>query len=381
MAEGDIGAVLDTQIIDTGTGVSTKLIHVDGLIWAAVYETPDTTGWIKTVSISEDGLTLALAGGSLHYDLVAGTTPDIIHISDDIYAVVYQGPDGDGWIKTVSISADGTTVALAGGSLEFDASDGLKPIITPISGDIYAIAYEDYGYDGTIITVSISADGATIAAAGGSLIYDDVKGTGGRLVRIAGEVYAVVYGGPDFDGWIKTVTISADGATVALAGGSLEFDEVHGASPYPIEIAPGIFAIAYQGPDTDGWIKAVSISDDGLTLALAGGSLEFDVAQGQFPSLTHISGNVYALPYTGVGSDGFLTTLSISEDGATIAIADGPDEFDADNGREAMIHHVANSVYAIIYGGTGGAPTLKTIAVETIPPSGGAGGLMMMGIG
>jgi len=164
--------------------------------------------------------------GSLEFDPTQGEGPSIVHVSGNVSAIAYAGPDLDGWIKTVTISADGATIALAGGSLEFDATDCADPRLIHIGGAVYAIAYEAYGYDGTVVTITISADGATIALAGGSLEFDTVFAAYRNIVHIAGDVYALAYYGPGVDGWIKTVTIRADGATVALAGGSLELDGV-----------------------------------------------------------------------------------------------------------------------------------------------------------
>jgi len=380
MAQGDIGAVLDTLAVGAASGVCTKLIHIDGLIWAAVYVTALGIGKLATLSISADGLTTTMTGASLDFEDTAALNPDIIHIDGLIYAITYSGVDLDGFIKTVSISADGLTIALVGGSLEYDDNTATKSSIIHIDGSVYAVSYEAYGYDGTIKTVSISADGATVALLTGDLIYDAVKGTGGELIHIAGTIYAIVYQGPDFDGWIKTIDISADGATVGLAGGSLEFDEANGASSHMIKISTGIFAIAYTGADSDGMIKTVSISADGLTLALVGGSLEFDAADGLFPFILNISGTVYAIAYTGTGSDGFILTVLITADGTTITATGSSLEFDAVAAREPIIAAVAGDIMAILYGGNGGACTLVTLGIE-----GAAGGnqsnMLMMGIG
>ena len=44
---------------------------------------------------------------SLEFDTVYGHMPDIIHISDNIYAIAYRGNGNDGFLKTVAIASDG----------------------------------------------------------------------------------------------------------------------------------------------------------------------------------------------------------------------------------------------------------------------------------
>ncbi len=61
----------------------------------------------------------------------------------------------DGTIKTVNISADGSTITNTGDSYEFDAGKAKKPLIIHVDGDIFAIVYEDTDGDGNAITVNI----------------------------------------------------------------------------------------------------------------------------------------------------------------------------------------------------------------------------------
>ncbi|GAH65902.1 unnamed protein product, partial [marine sediment metagenome] len=236
--------------------------------------------------------------------------PDIIHISGNVYAIAYRGPDDDGWLKTVTISDDGLTLALTGSSLEFDPENGDDPDIIHISGNVYAIAYRGPDYDGWLKTVTISDDGATLALTGSSLEFDPENGDDPDIIHIAGNVYAIAYRGPDTDGWLKTVSIADDG-TIGTVIGTLEFDPEWGIAPDIIYISGNVYAIAYNGPVNDGWLKTVSIADDGLTLTLTGGSLEFDPRAGLRPKIIHIAGNIYAIAYRDYAIHGWLKTVAI----------------------------------------------------------------------
>ena len=98
-------------------------------------------GFLKTVEISSSGEIMDEELDSLEYDPVKGKTPDIIHISGDVYAIAYAADGDDGWLVTVTIATNGQITNPVIDTLEFDTSNGEEPILLPISGDVYAIAY------------------------------------------------------------------------------------------------------------------------------------------------------------------------------------------------------------------------------------------------
>ncbi|MCA9397901.1 hypothetical protein KC573_03650, partial [candidate division WWE3 bacterium] len=93
-----------------------------------------------------------------------------------------------------------------------------------------------------------------------------------------------------------------------------------------IEVAGGLGRLAFQG--------AGQITEPVLS------SLEFDPSDGDESDLIQISGNVYAIAYNGPGSDGHIQTVSISSNGTSITpIANF--EYDTSNGREPDIIQVS----------------------------------------
>ena len=40
--------------------------------------------------------------------------------------------------------------------------------------------------------------------------------------------------------------------------------------------------------------------------------MEFDTVQGEAPSIIHVSGDIYAIAYSGGGNDGFGLTIALS---------------------------------------------------------------------
>ncbi len=74
----------------------------------------------------------------------------------------------------------------------------------------------------------------------------------------------------------------------------------------------------------------------------------FDAVRGSLPHVIHISGDVYAVAYTGVDNDGFVATVSITDAGVVGAIIDFL-EFDIAECYNARIAHVAGDIYVVTY--------------------------------
>lgn len=72
-------------------------------IYAIVYCGSGLLGDITTVTIINDGQIDDSIIDTLEFDAGECWTPKISHIANEIYAIVYEGPDWDGFIKTLPI--------------------------------------------------------------------------------------------------------------------------------------------------------------------------------------------------------------------------------------------------------------------------------------
>ncbi len=109
-------------------------------------------------TIATDGQITDTVIDTLEFDAVKGKTPNIIPISGDVYAIAYEGSGIDGFLKTVTIATDGQITDTVIDTLEFDTSTGREPNVIPISG-VYAIAYRGSGDDGFLQTIEITTSG------------------------------------------------------------------------------------------------------------------------------------------------------------------------------------------------------------------------------
>ena len=95
---------------------------------------------------------------------------------------------------------------------------------------------------------------------------------------------------------------------------TFEFDSVSGKDPSIISIADDVYALAYEGTGSDGFLVTVTIAADGQITDPAIDTFEFDIATGKTPIIILVAG-VYAIVYEGAGTDVFLQTLQILTDG------------------------------------------------------------------
>jgi len=369
MAAGDIGPVLGTGIFDAISGNEPSIVHVSGDVYAIAYRGQGNHGFLRTLTISDDGTTIALTGSSLEFDNVSGWSPRLIHVSGDVYAIAYwNATSDDGIVKTVSIDNAGNIGFIQ--SFTFDATKGWTPDIIHIFGDVYAIAYWGPGDDGWLITLTISADGTTIALTGSSLEFDIGYASNPQLIKVSGDVYAIAYEWSAVgDIKICTMTISDAG----VIGGATIDDWLIGAAPPSqvlrakiLHISGTVFAVSAQdGTTSHGWVVTFNIDTDGVICptppCLCISKLEFDAVEGAYPDIIHIVGNIFAIAYSGPAG-GTLITLSIADDGTIGAILDTL-QFDTGVDIYPTLIHIGD-VYAVVYNHAPG--TVKTMDIEAI---------------
>ena len=284
-------------------------------MYVIAYTGDTDDGFLKTVQIAGSGEIGNEEIDSFEFDVVKGKTPDIIPISGDVYAIAYAEDGDDGRLITLTIANDGQITEAIIDSVEFDNAKGKTPNIIHISGNVYAIAYAGDGDDGWLITGTITAAGQITDTLIDSLEFDPVKGKTPNIIPISGNVYAIAYAGVLDDGFLITVTIATDGQITDTVIDTLEFDTSQGKTPNIIPISGDVYAIAYAGNADAGSLKTVTIATDGQITDPVIDTLEFDSAKGKTPNIIPVSGDVYAIAYAGNGDDGFLKTLTIATDG------------------------------------------------------------------
>jgi hypothetical protein len=380
MAEGDIGSVVDTLVFYSSTILNPRIIHITGNIYAIVYSDVDGDGVVCTVSIDSDGNVGGSVIDSLEFDTDIGLAPEIEHVHGEVYAIAFTGAGTLGVVVTISIDSDGAISNAILDTLTFDALKCLDVSFFHVSGSTYAAVYVGNANHGVVTTFSIS-DGGTISAAIIDTFEFEAVGCGNpKAAHVAGLVYVVAHAGSSYPGQLTTFTISAGGEIGASVIDTAAYNTSSGYFNRIIHISGTVFAVVYRGSAYDGYLSTVSISPAGDIETDAIEVWEFDVWEGRHPVIRHISGDVYIIAHDSGGSVDNLITIHISDAGdIDTSIIDSFD-FPAPGGSYFDFLFVAGSIYAAVFRGSSNYGRLETIYVETILPSAPRHELLM-GIG
>ena len=238
-ADGQItDAVIDTLEYDTSLCLEPQLIHVYGDIYAIAYQADQYDGYLKTVEIASNGQITDTVIDTLWFENSRCHNPKIIHVSGNVYVIAYEGLNDVGFIKTVEIGSNGKITDAVIDTLEFDTLMCSRPDIINVSGDIYGIVYQGENTNGYLKTVEIGSNGEITDAVIDTLIIDSQNGFSNEIIHISGNVYAIAYQGYNGDGFLKTVEIATNGRITNTAIDTLEFDTAYAICPN-MTVSPG----------------------------------------------------------------------------------------------------------------------------------------------
>ena len=235
---------------------------------------------------------------------------------------------------------------------QFTAQDNS---LVQVDSDTYALAYTGVDDDGFISTFTISADGATITEIA-TLEHDTNNSKDNSLVQVDSDTYALAYAGENDDGFISTFTISSSGAITAVRtqslANNLEHDTLDGTYNSLVQVDSDTFALAYAA--NSGFISTFTISSDGATITEIA-TLEHDLLDNSDNSLVQVDSDTYALAYHSsdmmmMTDAGIISTFTISSDGATITEI-ATLEHDEFLGKENSLVQVNSDTFALAYSG------------------------------
>ena len=290
--------------------------------------------------------------------------PCLVHVNGNIFAVAYSDATYDGWIKTIEIAADGTITTPFIDSLEFDDVQGLNPTIIKISGNVFAVVYYAAGPAGKIKTVTIADDGMIADTIIDSLTYVASKGARPHIIHISGTVYAIVYTDVWNDGIVTTVTIADDGMIADIIIDSMEFGPTDGKYCKITNVTGNVYAVVHTDINNDCWIRTILIGTSGSIADTAVDSYLFGVGTYFWTNIIQISSNVFAIVYYDVDNDGWITTIEIADNGTITKSIIDTYEFDTDYGTYPYIIHISGNVFAVAYDGGGASGKIRTLEID-----------------
>ena len=368
------------------------IIHVNGNIYALVSINENSLGYLGTINITNSGDIIEnLSTSSCYLDLfnfdASCRTPKIIQVTggNGIVAIVYTKPSVGNqlYIKTVQIFNDGRINKTAINTRVLNAGLSSHPDIIYISNNVYAIVYAiNVANTGVLISLNISNVG-TISPVNQKLIFGDIMQEP-EIIKVvdSSDIYVIVYSCIGDDGGLRTVKITSTGI---LSDISLHvwFDDDDGGSPEIINIHDDIYAIVYAGPilRQSGFLKTIEISSDGdITLSrtvppLANtiDQIPFEVTVGnsiRSPHILPINGanNFYGISYS-IDSPtanlwGKIVTIKIQDNGIIVSLSKKDVTFEPFLCSASYFIPIADDVYGIVYRGESGVGVIKTIKIR-----------------
>jgi len=246
-------------------------------------------------------------------------------------------------------------------SLEHETEMGRHNSIVQVDSDTYALAYSDENEKGWIVTFTISSDGSSITEIA-SLKHNNNQGLYNSLVQVDSDTYLLAYTGPDNDGFISSFTISSDGTSITEID-ELEHQTSHAEYNSLVQIDSDTYALAYSGPNIDGFITTFTVPTNGSSITEVA-TIEHNTSDASYNSLIQVDSDNYVLAYSGTNEDGFIATFSISSNGATITEVNEI-EHDTDKGRHNSIVQIDSDTYALAYEGLNSDGFIKTFSVQS----------------
>ena len=125
----------------------------------------------------------------------------------------YKGQNNDGFAKVFKITANGETIEQLSSALEFAVNDYWEGSAVKMTDSTLVFTHTGQSYDGWIKTLKVASDGSTITQVA-NREHDTDYGQYNSLVRADGDTYVLSYNGQNNRGRIQTFTIPPDGSSI-----------------------------------------------------------------------------------------------------------------------------------------------------------------------
>jgi hypothetical protein len=362
---GSLTSVLSSFIYDAYNGYTPDIVMVSNSVCATAYRGASNKGYITTESISAAGIIGSTVIDSLNFQNANCYEPDIIQVATGIYAIAFRGASNRGNISTISIDASGNIGNAFISTYVFDSTACYEPDVIRIANNIFAIAYRGSSNRGYLKTITISNTGVITASVISTLIFDTTACYTPRVIPVSGTYYVIAYTGTTNRGYLKTVTISAAGVIGGATVSTLIFDTTACYAPDITPVSGTYYAIVYRGPTNRGYVKTVTIAANGIIGGSAISTLVFDSATAYEPYIVNVINDVFAIAYRSGTNVGYLKTISISGTGIISPTVIDTLIYAASSCFEPRMVYEQVGILAIAFRGTGNDGTLVTVGVTT----------------
>ena len=319
MAYGDVGSVLDTVTINGGSRAEEPaMLHVAGNIIAIAFEGADGDGWVKSFTIDPATQEITATGFSLEFDTTTAEEIEMLHVADDVYCVIHREAGGFGGLLEVkTFTIDQTTgefsaVLDTATIITSDSKDPHAVRVGTTSGAIaFAVVFEDNNNDGRMRTFTIDeSDGSITVNVDLWEFLNNSTIDMPRLFSVSGTTYVGTVGGTSTVMFTANITTAGDMTPESFLDSSSDIDFSNETDMLHVSEGSEIMVLVKEG----GQIVTLALESDGtIGEAIATETLDTQVVS---PSMAALGKGLFAVAYQGPGSDGWLKTFSVTASGA-----------------------------------------------------------------
>jgi hypothetical protein len=283
-----------------------------------------------------------------------GYEPNVIHVANNVYAIVYRDQQEEGILKSVSVYPDGTIIGnIHNNSLEF-SKKCYWPKIIHISDEAYLIAYSQSDTNPKNVylkTVKMLDNGTTVGVLG-EFTFEQKEVDDYQLLKIDDNLSVIVYRNVDGQGFVRTIRTTNNCSIIntSLINGILNFENNSCNEPSITYISNDTYAITYRGDNDRGYLKTISITDDGEIYNKSLDVLIFEVLDESFESqIINVVNNTYAIVYRDNSDKGYITTVEIMDNGTINKIILDSIVFESDYCLLPDITHMKEDIFLVAY--------------------------------
>ena len=329
-----------------GSYYRNKLIHISGDIYAMVYN----YGYyyygggyygriyVRTMEISPEGVivrpNIRTTYIGYYYSYYGYKNLDVKYVGNNMYVVsaerFYYTQSSTRYLSltTFTVSTDGSTITQKSYNSGVD-SPSYDPYLEEISPGYFAVIYRYSTTQGRIRTFSVNSTTGAISYI--SLYsFDTVAGDYPYIKKTTGNQFLISYRGSGGTLQLKTINISNTGVIDTVNVQSYQLDSYVLYSKIE-HVSGNIYAVVYSGPGVTGWVQTVSVDPTtGVISEPANNSLQIDATYLYNLDFAKITGTSYIVAYRGPDNDGFAKLVSINDDGSVGTVSDTYEFYTAD---------------------------------------------------
>lgn len=292
-------------------------------IYAILFRSNSVIGTIITTRVWENNGTLQKTILDTQDIISQGSYFDFQRITNNIFMTALRYGAVSTNIQTWWISSNGliNNTRLSSYNSSIGGSYETYPYITIVDYNTVAVAWASQStYLGKIYTFDISGTGIITHKDYWNYSYMSYYQ---MIKKIYGNVYAIVSGGANDDGWVNTTTISDTGIITKSWIDTQKFDASRMYFPFIFNVVnSSAYGISYRGKDDDGYICTMNISNTGIIANSNLSSLEFNtVDNGRLSYVQYINESYYAILYESTNFDGWITIVNILTNWASPTIS------------------------------------------------------------